>query len=106
MTKNIIDSLLDTRRRVVKAVERGELSVEDGANLLGITRQGLWKIRKRVRQFGYTQGAPTLIFAIDDHTRQSFADLYRGNSSANAAKMLRRMVISAPFKIQRVRTDN
>ena len=45
-------SLLKTRKRIVDQVEQGKLSVNTAANLLGMTRQGLWKLRKRYRQYG------------------------------------------------------
>lgn len=206
MTKNTINNLVDTRRRVVKAANRGEMQVKKGAELLGITRQGLWKIRKRVKKYGYTErallgrkrgpkayhrarnrtskevedlvcdlydqymvgpdrlnwlledrgidihrsavyrilvrrkrikpkekeerhdklyakgyqgcevqidtaepfgkGKPILISAINDHSRWGYADLYHGNTSANAARALRDLVSKVPFKVRRVRTDN
>jgi len=44
-----------TKRRVLEEVEEGKLSVESGARLLGITRQGLWKMRQRVSEFGWSK---------------------------------------------------
>ena len=45
-------SLLKTRKRIIDQVEQGKLSVNTAANLLGMTRQGLWKLRKRYHQYG------------------------------------------------------
>ena len=56
MTDNTIKSLIDTRKRIVLQVDRGELSIKEGAKLLGITRQGLWKLRRRVDRYGLERG--------------------------------------------------
>ena len=53
MTNSNIESLVETRKRVIKAVLKKEMSVSCGANLLGITRQGLWKIKNRVKKQGF-----------------------------------------------------
>lgn len=52
MTKNNIQVLVETRKRVVLDVNQGRLSVGTGARILGISRQGLWKLRKKVEQHG------------------------------------------------------
>ena len=52
MSKDTIRKLVDTRLRVVNEVNSGKLSANAGANLLGITRQGLWKLRKSVNRYG------------------------------------------------------
>lgn len=56
MTDYTIEKLVETRRRIVLQVERGELSVKDGAELLGMTRQGLWKLRKNIDKYGIKRG--------------------------------------------------
>lgn len=52
MTKQAIRKLVDTRLRVVNEVNSGKLSVSSGAKILGISRQGLWKLRKTVERYG------------------------------------------------------
>ena len=52
MTNTTIDNLVETRKRVVLQVNQGELSSSLGAQILGISRQGLWKLRKRVSEDG------------------------------------------------------
>ena len=52
MTQYSIENLLETRKRVVLQVNQGELSVCLGAKILGIFRQGLWKLRRRVGEHG------------------------------------------------------
>ena len=52
MTDHSIDNLVETRKRVLVQVNQGELSVDLGASILGITRQGLWKLRKKVSLYG------------------------------------------------------
>ena len=52
MSKDTIRKLVDTRLRVVNEVNSGKISANAGANLLGITRQGLWKLRKSVNRYG------------------------------------------------------
>lgn len=52
MTKCVIRKLIDTRLRVVNEVNSGKLSVTAGAKILGITRQGLWKLRRSVNTYG------------------------------------------------------
>lgn len=59
MTNTTIENLVETRKRVILQVNRGELSINLGAQILGISRQGLWKLRKRVEVSGldYILGA-------------------------------------------------
>jgi transposase InsO family protein len=52
MTDHSIENLVETRKRVLVQVNQGELSVGLGAQILGITRQGLWKLRKKVATYG------------------------------------------------------
>lgn len=52
MSKNTICKLVEARLRVVNEVNSGKLSIESGAKILGITRQGLWKLRKSVGKYG------------------------------------------------------
>ncbi len=52
MTEYSKQKLIETKRKVIGEVEEGKLSVKAGASLLGITRQGLWKLRKQYRQYG------------------------------------------------------
>ena len=54
MSENTIKDLIKTRERIVKAVINKELSVKTGARILGMTRQGLWKMIKRVKEQGFT----------------------------------------------------
>ena len=56
MTDYTIQSLVDTRKRIVLQVNKGKLSVNDAAKLLGITRQGLWKLRVNVERYGLHKG--------------------------------------------------
>jgi transposase InsO family protein len=48
---------VETRLRIIKQVENGDLRVKKACELLGLSRPGLWKIRNRVREQGYTQRA-------------------------------------------------
>jgi transposase InsO family protein len=52
MTDHSIETLVETRKRVLIQVNRGELSIDLGAKILGISRQGLWKLRKKVSLYG------------------------------------------------------
>ena len=52
MTEYSKQKLINTKKRVIEEVEEGKLSVKTGANLLGITRQGLWKLRKQYKEYG------------------------------------------------------
>ncbi len=205
MSEKTIKNLVETRKRVVMDVNQGNLSVDTGAHILGMTRQGFWKLRRKVNEYGlesvvgrkrgpksyqrphnrtdkwieetverffnlygvgpdrmvwlledcgiivsratvyrilvrrrlvipkqkearrpvhlYTKGypgeevqidttkplgksGPTLITAVDDFSRWGMGDCYFGNRSDQAAGFLRRMVLSAPFPIAAVRTDN
>ncbi len=56
MTDNTIKSLIETRKKIVLQVNKGELSVKKAAKLLGITRQGLWKLRRRIDRYGIERG--------------------------------------------------
>lgn len=46
MTEYSKVSLLKTKKEILKQVEEGKLGVKTASHLLGITRQGLWKLRK------------------------------------------------------------
>jgi transposase InsO family protein len=52
MSKSTIRKLVEARLRVVNEVNSGKLSVTSAAKILGITRQGLWKLRKSVERYG------------------------------------------------------
>ena len=52
MSEHTIRKLVEARLRVVNEVNAGKLSVESGAKILGITRQGLWKLRRSVERYG------------------------------------------------------
>jgi transposase InsO family protein len=52
MTKSTTTALLKTKKEIIERVERGKLSVKTGSALLGMTRQGLWKLRKNYRRHG------------------------------------------------------
>lgn len=52
MTYSTRLSLIKTKKEVVEAVNKGKLAVSTAANLLGITRQGLWKLRKNYATYG------------------------------------------------------
>lgn len=52
MSENTIHSLVDTRKRVVMEVNQGVLSAGTGVRILGLSRQGLWKMRKKVEEHG------------------------------------------------------
>ncbi len=52
MTDLTIENLVETRKRIIEQVSQGELSVSLEAQVLGITRQGLWKLRKKVEAYG------------------------------------------------------
>ncbi|MFH1561621.1 MAG: DDE-type integrase/transposase/recombinase [Patescibacteria group bacterium] len=52
MTEYTRLELLKTKREILKQVEEGKLGVKTASNLLGITRQGLWKLRKNYRDYG------------------------------------------------------
>ena len=52
MSETTIRKLVEARLRVVNEVNSGKLSVSSGAKILGITRQGLWKLRKSVEKYG------------------------------------------------------
>jgi transposase InsO family protein len=52
MSEKVIRKLVEARLRVINEVNSGKLSISSGAKLLGITRQGLWKLRKSVGKYG------------------------------------------------------
>ncbi len=52
MSEKTIKNLVETRKRVVMDVNQGHLSVDAGAHILGMSRQGFWKLRKKVNEFG------------------------------------------------------
>ena len=45
-------SLVKTKKEILKQVEEGKLGIKTASNLLGITRQGLWKLRKNFKNYG------------------------------------------------------
>ena len=52
MGKYTTVSLLKTKKEILTQLEEGKLGVKAAASLLGITRQGLWKLRKSYRTNG------------------------------------------------------
>ena len=52
MTKSTRLSLLKTKRELLRQVDEGKLGVAAAASLLGITRQGLWKLRRSYQRYG------------------------------------------------------
>jgi len=52
MTKSTRLSLLKTKREVLRQVDKGKLGVVTAASLLGMTRQGLWKLRRNYQAHG------------------------------------------------------
>lgn len=50
--RSTIRKLVEARLRVVNDVNSGKLSVSSGAKILDMTRQGLWKLRKSVKEHG------------------------------------------------------
>lgn len=53
MTHLTTISLLRTKKEILVKVNQGELGVTTAASLLGMTRQGFWKLRKRFNTVGY-----------------------------------------------------
>lgn len=53
MTYSTTLDLLRTKKEVLVKVNQGELGVTTAASLLGMTRQGFWKLRKRFNTIGY-----------------------------------------------------
>lgn len=53
MTYSTTLDLLKTKKEVLVKVNQGKLGVVTAASILGITRQGFWKLRKRFNQEGY-----------------------------------------------------
>lgn len=52
MTEYQLNSLLKMKEKIIEKVESGKLKAQDGADLLGITRQGFLKLRKQYRKHG------------------------------------------------------
>lgn len=52
MGESTIQNLVETRKRIVLQVNQGMLAVDTAASILGISRQGLWKMRKRISLYG------------------------------------------------------
>ena len=52
MTNFTINTLVDTRKRIINQVIQKKLTVKSASLLLGLTRQGVWKIVKRVKLGG------------------------------------------------------
>ena len=52
MSEATVRKLVEARLRVVNEVNSRKLSVSSGAKILGMTRQGLWKLRRSVREHG------------------------------------------------------
>lgn len=52
MGESTIQNLVETRKRVVLQVNQGLLAVDTAASILGISRQGLWKLRRRISLYG------------------------------------------------------
>jgi len=52
MSDDTIKALIETRKIIIREVNEEKLSIKDGARLLGMTRQGLWKLRKNVERYG------------------------------------------------------
>jgi len=48
MSEKTIKNLVETRKRVVVDVNQRRLSVDAGAHILGMTRQGFWKLRRKL----------------------------------------------------------
>ena len=52
MTEYQLKNLLNMKERIIKKVEGKEIKVQDGADLLGMTRQGFLKLRRQYRRYG------------------------------------------------------
>ena len=52
MGKSTIQNLVETRKRVLLQVNQGMLAVDTAASILGMSRQGVWKMRKRIALYG------------------------------------------------------
>jgi transposase InsO family protein len=85
MTYSTRLSLIKTKKEVIRAVNQGKLAVSTAAHLLGITRQGLWKLRKNYSQYGNQallgrKRGPKSWFRVHNRTPQwvedKVADLY------------------------------
>lgn len=53
MSHRTIQTLVETRKQVLLQVNQGELAVHTAASILGISRQAVWKMRKRVAAYGW-----------------------------------------------------
>ena len=52
MTQYTTAVLLKTKKEIILSVDQGKLATNTAANLLGITRQGLWKLRRNYHHYG------------------------------------------------------
>jgi len=52
MTNYTKSSLLKTKREIINQVEAGKLGIKSASSILGISRQGLWKLRKNYSVYG------------------------------------------------------
>lgn len=52
MTQYTTAVLLKTKKEIILGVDQGKLATKTAANLLGITRQGLWKLRRNYHRYG------------------------------------------------------
>ena len=52
MTNYTRVSLVKTKKEILRQVEEGKLGIKTASHLLGITRQGLWKLRKNFKEHG------------------------------------------------------
>lgn len=52
MTKYTTTCLLRTKKKILNEVEEGKLSINTASHILGITRQGLWKLRQNLKTHG------------------------------------------------------
>lgn len=52
MTDYTIKTLVDTKEKIIQKVERKQLSVNEASELLGMSRQGLWKLRNNYERYG------------------------------------------------------
>lgn len=52
MTDYRLTKLIQMQEKIIIKVEAGKMQVQEGAELLGVTRQGLLKLRKQYRRHG------------------------------------------------------
>ncbi len=85
MTYSTRLKLIKTKKEVVEAVNEGKLAVSTAAHLLGITRQGVWKLRRNYAACGNQallgrKRGPKTWFRVHNRTPQwvedKVADLY------------------------------